>query len=776
MTTAETHSGGEATGRAAGWIGSLAHTPLAEVLQRIVHEGRSGDLQVTIPDAIKTVYFDRGFVVLASSTVNNDRLGESMIEAGRISRHEFALASMVMKASNRKFGETLVQAGIVSEEELGHYVATQVNRIVLSLFSAKTGMYSFDERPCTVPVELMVSLSVYRILLEGVRRMTRKKLVLAGLPPLETRLKIASEPPFSLDVAQLRPVEKDVLRVAGEGTSIARIAKTLGGEEGVVLRAAYGLSCAGVLEAIALEKPSRRLRVQEETGTFVLSEIRRKVEPKKEASPPAPTPLPVEEPVVELVLEPTIEPGIHPAPPTPMAPSQPEERPSDFEPSLAPPVATQRRAHPPPPSSGSRSFESVRSPWLRRILEALWPLVDRIERALLRWVGSHAAEVETLDLAPPAPAEPPKDRPEAASSMAVADEGDGEKVGVPSWSILSIPEEPTESAAISEPPEEELESAGRGKIEGVGVPSWSMKDDPAEPVLEIESSPEAWSFEEAPGGAAEDVAPLSSLDNELFIEGELSGDDAPSMLSHIPVEEIDVDVDIDVDVEFELDAEPFAGLAEDVEAAAFVPEEPEPSKAVVPVGPGIEDAPVRPHTARPALSEASSSTPPISSPVSEPALESADAPLPSEDPLASRAGAMLRAKQGGGEARLLRDVRLHFKLQDWEGVVPLLEQLVQISPGSALYRGMLARAMSRLPMMRKDAEEHFIEALRLAPHDAELHYWLGLYYKSFGLKSRAYTEFRTTLRIDPRHEGARSQLAGGRKDDAIGTVFKKLFG
>ena len=63
------------------------------------------------------------------------------------------------------------------------------------------------------------------------------------------------------------------------------------------------------------------------------------------------------------------------------------------------------------------------------------------------------------------------------------------------------------------------------------------------------------------------------------------------------------------------------------------------------------------------------------------------------------------------------------------------------------------------------------------PEDPELHYWLGLYYKSFGLKSRAITEFRTTLRINPKHERARKQLGGGRKkDDALGNVLKKLFG
>ena len=122
-------------------------------------------------------------------------------------------------------------------------------------------------------------------------------------------------------------------------------------------------------------------------------------------------------------------------------------------------------------------------------------------------------------------------------------------------------------------------------------------------------------------------------------------------------------------------------------------------------------------------------------------------------------------------------MKLHFKLRDWEGAVPLLEQLIEICPGKAVYRGMMGRALSRLSSRRKEAEAHFIEALRLSPHDAEIHYWLGLYYKSFGLHSRALHEFKMTLRIQPRHEGARQQLgASAKQDDAFGSVIKKFFG
>ena len=208
------------TDKSIGWVGSLHEAPLAGVLKKVAIEERSGDFQVIAGRTIKTVYFDRGFVVFAASNLKRDRLGESMIDLGRISRHEFAIASLLMKNSRRKFGQALVQAGLMSEEELGRQVALQVNRILLSLFKVGDGIYSFDERPSIIPVELMVSLSIYRILLDGIRFMTDERLIRSGLPSIKTRVRVAQRPPFTINVRKLKPVEQEVLRAAGQGVSI----------------------------------------------------------------------------------------------------------------------------------------------------------------------------------------------------------------------------------------------------------------------------------------------------------------------------------------------------------------------------------------------------------------------------------------------------------------------------------------------------------------------------------------------------------------------------
>jgi hypothetical protein len=398
-----------------GFIGSLADTPLAEVFGRIVAEERSGDLQVTTPEAIKTVYFDRGFVVFASSNRKRDRLGESMIESGRISPHEFAAASELMKASRVKFGKALVSSGIVTEEELGHYVAAQVNRIVLSLFSAKRGMYSFDERPTVIPMDLRVSLSVYRILMEGIRHMTIKKLVLAGLPSLDSDVEVVDRPPFALDLNALLPVERSVLKALSDRAADIRVViDSVGGNEGVVLRAVYGLLAAGVLIAKS-EQPRGPISIQFETGTFVLSEISQGVsapEPKPPSAPKPPPRMP--------------EPARAPAPIA--------RAPVAQEPALAT-----------TPAAGHEAPTGILG-----VLKTLWAALlsflglsseTSSDRSIAPIPAARRPRPETSRVAAPKAAPPPPVESASVPVLEPPPPAPVERVGVPSWSVVDAPEE-----------------------------------------------------------------------------------------------------------------------------------------------------------------------------------------------------------------------------------------------------------------------------------------------------------------------------------------------
>ncbi len=80
----------------------------------------------------------------------------------------------------RRFGEALVASGVMDKSEMGTAVARQVRRIVVSLFELQEGAASFEERRCTIPLDYMVSVSVSRILYEGIRPMKSQELIQAA--------------------------------------------------------------------------------------------------------------------------------------------------------------------------------------------------------------------------------------------------------------------------------------------------------------------------------------------------------------------------------------------------------------------------------------------------------------------------------------------------------------------------------------------------------------------------------------------------------------------
>jgi len=574
-------------------VGSLGGTPLAEVVKQAVHGGKSGDLQVISGRTIKTVYFDRGFIVFSASNLRSDRLGESLIEFGRISRHEFAMASMLMKTSKRKFGQVLVDSGLMSEEELGRQVGLQVNKIILSLFKESEGIYSFDERPCIIPLHLMVSLSVYRILLEGIRRMSSGKLILAGLPPLDSAVRVSEQPPWSFEFDKLKPVEQAVLRAAGKGETLQAITKRVDSDRGRILRAGYALYSAGLLEPADKRTTARPLKVQEETGVFLLSDIERK-------------------------------------------------------------------------------FAQIRAGNIRQEILMEFDRLDRIAEAELLKVtsGASTGEIEKAFVTRREEWEKKKRLIENERSLVMKVDEIQARLATAHQKLL------TQRAAAATKPQKPKPAERKRP-----AASWAQEPD---------TQPK--------GAQAPQPTPPPT----------------PPVVEEEP-EEIGV-------------------LAQAVEAA--VPAAP-PRAEVEPPEPEEDDAVVQARL---------------------------------------RLGELTGVQKHEKTRQLLRDIQLHFQVRDYEGAISLLYELIALWPENPEYHAMLAKAMMKHPVMSKNAERHFVEALRRDPQNADLHYSLGVYYKAFSLHSRAITEFRTALRIDPRHEKARKQLSSEGKKDSLRDMFKKIFG
>jgi len=257
----------------------IARSPISDTIRRLSAERRSGDLQVRSGRMVKIAFFDHGRLVFAASNLRRDRLGEALVADGRITQQEFDRVSALMRAARgRRFGEALVQAGVMDRYDVGTAVARQVRRLVLSFFELNDGVAVFEDRACSIPLEYMVSLSVHRLLYDGIRGMKNQELVLKGLGQLDRGVVLADVPPFHYEPRGRSAEELEILDLSQKRVTVRRLAWAQGGLVFPRLRAVYALLAAGILresDAPAAPQPV----VQTETGRFLLSALQSRPDP-----------------------------------------------------------------------------------------------------------------------------------------------------------------------------------------------------------------------------------------------------------------------------------------------------------------------------------------------------------------------------------------------------------------------------------------------------------------------------------------------------------------
>ena len=250
-------------------MANLADALLSDEVRRIHDRRRSGILAVSSGQAVKGLFFQTGRIVFASSTEDQDKLGENLIRLGRISRSDFALAYQASQSPRTRLGQALVGAGLLTEEELGRLVAHQVQKIVLSTFRWTEGEMHFHDAEQPIPVDLALDLSTHRLLMEGARIYPDTDRLENALGNLRRRLRVATRAPFDYSAMRFSPAETRVLEAAADGM---RIAEMLEGAmpRPLLVRAVYSLLAGGILEESAREETGPA-EVETDTGTFRLA-------------------------------------------------------------------------------------------------------------------------------------------------------------------------------------------------------------------------------------------------------------------------------------------------------------------------------------------------------------------------------------------------------------------------------------------------------------------------------------------------------------------------
>jgi hypothetical protein len=140
--------------------GNIEKIPLSDILEELRASKATGSLSLCRGDVEKCIYVKDGQIIFATSTDAHDRLGDSLVRAGKITKEnlQHALQLYNKHAGLKKMGAILVESGLVPPKELFSGLKIQVKDIIFSLFLWRDGEFRFEKRLPSNVIHLHINI------------------------------------------------------------------------------------------------------------------------------------------------------------------------------------------------------------------------------------------------------------------------------------------------------------------------------------------------------------------------------------------------------------------------------------------------------------------------------------------------------------------------------------------------------------------------------------------------------------------------------------------
>jgi len=203
--------------------GTLKDFGIAEILQLIGQQAKSGVLHLESRDDVIHITMAEGNVVRAESAGRKarEKLGTLLVRAELITTQELESALDIQKRTLRRLGDILVELGTVTLEDLREMTALQTTETVYKLFHWKSGTYAFEAGEVEWDPATVTPLRAESVLMEGFRQVDEWPLV---------RKKITSMAMTFERLRALEPERKKPLREEEVDSALGAL-DALGGPE-----------------------------------------------------------------------------------------------------------------------------------------------------------------------------------------------------------------------------------------------------------------------------------------------------------------------------------------------------------------------------------------------------------------------------------------------------------------------------------------------------------------------------------------------------------------
>jgi Domain of unknown function (DUF4388) len=155
---------------------------LCDVVALASQSGWRGELAVLSEQGQRSFYFDAGCVVGASTTVPEERIGETLYRFGVITREQLEAIVRSAESTGKRVGEAAIELEFVTAEELYPMMARQVEEVFYAAIHLTEGSFYFYDRFDEKVLLRRHNLNAGALLLEAARRMDEMKYFREKIP------------------------------------------------------------------------------------------------------------------------------------------------------------------------------------------------------------------------------------------------------------------------------------------------------------------------------------------------------------------------------------------------------------------------------------------------------------------------------------------------------------------------------------------------------------------------------------------------------------------
>ncbi|HTO96580.1 MAG TPA: DUF4388 domain-containing protein [Myxococcales bacterium] len=153
--------------------GTLKDFGIADILQLIGHQTKTGRLTLKTGQAEVEVSFKDGTVIFATDKARNskDLLGSLLLRAELLTQEQLDQALNTQQRTLKRLGDILTESNVVSPAQLSQMMRLQTTETLYKLFSWKNGSYEFSQEEVDPARGAFDPIRAESVLLEGFRRM-----------------------------------------------------------------------------------------------------------------------------------------------------------------------------------------------------------------------------------------------------------------------------------------------------------------------------------------------------------------------------------------------------------------------------------------------------------------------------------------------------------------------------------------------------------------------------------------------------------------------------